>query len=121
MFEIEKRFTFHAAHQLKHHDGVCHRLHGHSYELIVRLKSEVLHTSGPQTNMVVDFALLKNEVQAMIDEYLDHRFLNETLETDSPTAEFIAEWIYKKLKISILRLSSISIFETASSSVTYSE
>ncbi|MCX6995335.1 MAG: 6-carboxytetrahydropterin synthase QueD [Chlamydiae bacterium] len=121
MFEIEKHFKFHAAHQLLHHDGVCHRLHGHTYILIIRLKSELLHTSGSSTNMVIDFAILKDQVQSFIDQYLDHHFLNETLETDSPTAEFIAEWIYKKLKTSILRLSSVTVFETASSSVTYSE
>lgn len=120
MFEIEKCFTFHAAHQLLHHDGDCSRLHGHTYELVIRLKSNDLEKSGPKTNMVVDFAHLKKAVRNLIDEYLEHRFLNESLQTDSPTTEFIAAWIFHKLKDTLPLLSSVSLFESPTSGATYS-
>lgn len=121
MFEIQKHFTFHAAHQLVHHDGPCHRLHGHTYELIVRLKAESLHPEGSATNMVIDFAHLKTLVRSLIDQHLEHHFLNETLNTDSPTVEFIAAWIFRHLKKLLPTLSSITLYETPTSAVTFSE
>jgi 6-pyruvoyltetrahydropterin/6-carboxytetrahydropterin synthase len=121
MFEIEKRFTFHAAHQLLHHDGPCSRLHGHTYELIVRIQAQSLIPDGPKTNMVIDFQDFKMHVRALIDKHLEHQFLNDTLATDSPTAEFIAAWIYKELKKTLPGLTSLSLFESPTSGVTYSE
>lgn len=120
MFEIEKHFTFHAAHLLVHHKGACNRLHGHTYTLIIRLKSSDLQQSGSETNMVIDFVDFKAIVRAVIDEHLEHRFLNETLKTDSPTAEFIAKWIFEKLKPLLPLLSSLTLYESPTSGVTYS-
>lgn len=121
MFEIEKRFTFHAAHQLLHHDGPCSRLHGHTYELIIRVRSGSLQKSGPKTNMVVDFADLKAHVRALIDAHLEHRFLNEALQTESPTSEFIAAWIYHELKKTLPELHTVTLYESPTSGTTYGE
>lgn len=121
MFEIEKHFTFHAAHQLQHHDGPCSRLHGHSYKLIVRIRAAELHEEGSEKNMVIDFSYLKIVVRDLINNHLEHRFLNETLQTDSPTAEFIAAWIFRELKKVLPNISSVTLFETATSAVTFYE
>lgn len=120
MFELEKSFKFEAAHSLNHHDGKCRGLHGHSYILKVKVNSEVLVDSGPKTNMVMDFDDLSKLVKPMLVEYFDHRFLNETLVSDSPTAEFIAKWIFDFLLPSLPSLQSITIQETTTSQVTYS-
>ena len=120
MFELEKSFKFEAAHSLSHHDGKCKGLHGHSYILKVKVSSESLVTSGPKTNMVLDFDDLSKLVKPMLTKYLDHHFLNETLNSDSPTAEFIAKWIFDFLEPSLPTLQSITIQETTSSQVTYS-
>ncbi len=121
MFELEKNFSFEAGHVLPHHEGKCSRPHGHSYGLTVRLRSAQLIGEGASTNMVIDFCDICAVVDPMIKEYLDHYWLNDSLQCESPTAEFIARWIYKYLKPKLPLLQSISIHETLSASVTYSE
>ena len=119
MFELEKKFRFEAGHSLIHHDGKCRDPHGHSYVLVIRLRSEQLIRTGPKTNMVIDFGDIKKVVKQMIEDSLDHKWLNDTLNTDSPTAEYIAQWIYNHLKPSLPSLHSISLNETESSKATY--
>jgi len=119
MFEIAKKFRFEAGHQLMHHDGQCSEPHGHSYQLIVTLRNDVLISSGPKKNMVLDFFDISDIVKPMIEKYLDHKWLNDTLESDSPTAEYIAKWIFDHLDSKIEGLYSISLFETETSKVIY--
>lgn len=120
MFELEKTFSFEAGHSLSHHDGKCRGPHGHSYILTVRLRTEQLIHTGPKTNMVCDFYDISNIVKPMIVTYLDHKWLNDTLQSDSPTVEFISKWIYDYLEPFIPMLSAVTVYETATSKVTYS-
>ena len=119
MFEIAKKFRFEAGHQLMHHDGQCSEPHGHSYQFIVTLRNDVLISSGPKKNMVLDFFDISDTVKPMIEKYLDHKWLNDTLESDSPTAEYIAKWIFDHLAPKIEGLYSITLFETETSKVVY--
>lgn len=119
MFEIEKIFTFEAGHALHHHDGHCRQPHGHSYILTVHIRSETLIADGPKRNMVIDFADISAVVAPMVDQYFDHRWLNDTMETDSPTVEFMAKWIYDFLKPLLPALTAVTLNETATSKVTY--
>jgi 6-pyruvoyltetrahydropterin/6-carboxytetrahydropterin synthase len=119
MFEIEKIFTFEAGHQLLHHDGKCCHPHGHSYVLTVKLRSDKLIEQGAKQGMVTDYGDISNIVKPMIVKYLDHHWLNETLESDSTTAEYIAKWIFDYLSPLLPKLYSISINETATSRATY--
>jgi 6-pyruvoyltetrahydropterin/6-carboxytetrahydropterin synthase len=119
MFEIEKSFYFEAGHSLVHHDGNCRNPHGHSYTLVVKMRSETLISFGPKRNMVVDFSDISAVVKPVIEEYLDHKWLNDTLKTDSPSAEFIAQWAFHHLAKLLPTLYEVSIYETASSKVTY--
>ncbi len=121
MFELKKQFYFEAGHVLIHHDGKCRRPHGHSYMLTVCLRTNTLIENGPKTNMVMDFADVSIIVKEMIVTYLDHHWLNDTLQCDSPTAEYIARWIYYHLKPKIPMLVAVSLNETSSSVVTFSE
>lgn len=121
MFELVKEFHFEAGHQLVHHDGKCSRPHGHSYVLVVTLRRNELETTGPKRNMVYDFGDVSVKVKSLIASHLDHHWLNETLDSDSPTAEFIARWIFNFLKPIIPYLYSVTIYETATSSATYTE
>lgn len=68
MYTITKSFTFEAAHRLLGHPK-CGRLHGHSYEVTVELRSSDL-----QAGMIRDYADL-SAVKTFIDENLDHRYL----------------------------------------------
>ncbi len=120
-FEIEKTFRFEAGHSLVHHDGKCRNPHGHSYTFQVLLSADSLITSGPKTNMVIDFYDISTVVKPMIEEYLDHQWLNDTLKTDSSTAEFIAKWIYDYLKPRLSGLQAVTVWETVTAKVTYRE
>lgn len=119
MFELEKSFKFEAGHSLAHHDGKCKEPHGHSYVLVVHVRSESLIPSGPKTNMVIDFTDISTIVKPMINDYFDHKWLNTTLDTDSATAEYMAKWIYEYLTPLIPGLSAITLHETDTAKVTY--
>lgn len=119
MYEVEKIFHFEAAHSLKHHDGKCRNVHGHSYVMHVIIRSETLQTYGPKVNMIIDFQDINAIVHPMIKEYLDHHFLNDTLRSDSTTVEFICKWIFDYLEPHIPGLHAITLYETASSKASY--
>lgn len=119
MFTIKKTFPFEASHQLVHHNGKCSRIHGHSYKLTVELVSPHLISSGPQTNMVEDFSHISISVKKLIHSHLDHYHLNDTLNTDSPTAEFIARWIFQTLRPALPLMTAVILQETETASVEY--
>jgi 6-pyruvoyltetrahydropterin/6-carboxytetrahydropterin synthase len=119
MFEIEKKFSFEAGHTLDHHDGKCQHPHGHSYKLRIKIRSKELITNGPERNMVIDFNSISEIVKPMIIQYLDHQWLNTSLNTDSPTAEFIARWIFLHLQPKLNCLFSVTVEETDSANATY--
>ena len=119
MYEIEKTFCFEAGHVLKYHDGICGNPHGHSYQVTIKLRAEKLIESGPKTNMVIDFTDISAIVQPLVKNYLDHCWLNDTLNEESPTAEFIAKWIYDYLQDKLPGLYAVTVQETESNKVTY--
>lgn len=120
MFELEKIFHFEAGHVLEYHDGKCRGPHGHSYTLTVKIRSDTLIQSGPKMNMVQDFSDISDIVRPMIVEYLDHKWLNDSIKTKTPTTEVLVKWIYDYLEPLLPNLASVSLSETASSKVTYS-
>lgn len=121
MFELSKTFRFDAGHILKQHEGMCGRPHGHHYTLTVTVRGKTLIEKGPRKNMILDFNDISAIVKPFIKSHLDHHWLNDTLETDSPSAEFIAWWIYQKVKPLLPSLYSITLHETPTSFVTYKE
>lgn len=117
---LEKEFRFEASHQLIHHDGKCARLHGHSWIGRVIIVGSKLIEAGPKTNMVVDYGDISKVVKGMVETYLDHHHLNTTLNSDSPTSEFIARWIHGYLRDRLEGLVAVQIEETCTSKCTYS-
>ena len=85
MFTLTKEIRFEAAHKLPHHDGQCARLHGHSFKARIVCQSEKLISEGPKRGMVLDFKTISEAVKPILDEKLDHHYLNETLPMESPT------------------------------------
>jgi 6-pyruvoyltetrahydropterin/6-carboxytetrahydropterin synthase len=88
--------TFAAAHRLPDHEGKCCRLHGHTYGLEVAVEGAP-QESGPAAGMVMDFADLRQQVQTLIVEGLDHQMLNELFDF-VPTVEAIAAWAFDVLR-----------------------
>ncbi len=88
--------SFAAAHRLPHHPGKCSRLHGHTYELEVTVEGKP-QESGPAAGMIMDFAELREQVERLIGEELDHKVLNEVV-SFVPTAEALANWVFERLR-----------------------
>ena len=120
-YALRKRFTFEAAHFLPHHDGKCRRMHGHSWVGWVEVCGSELRESGPETGMVVDFGRIAAAVTPMVDGYLDHHLLNETLGLESPTSEAVARWVYCHLTSTGVSVEAVTIEETCTSVCTYRE
>ncbi len=69
--------------------------------------------------MIVDYYDIGRVVQPIIAGYLDHWHLNDTLQTDRPTSEFIARWAYERLKPLLPALVAVTISETCTTSCRY--
>jgi 6-pyruvoyltetrahydropterin/6-carboxytetrahydropterin synthase len=118
-WKISKGFRFEASHQLKLHDGKCANLHGHSYVFYLTLISAELKPQGPETNMVTDYYKLST-FGKHIEDTLDHKHLNDVLGTEMPTAEFIAQWIYREFAAMFHTMAySVEVKETESSSCVF--
>jgi len=120
MFSLTKKFRFEASHVLEDHDGKCARLHGHSWygELVVQGKE--LQGVGPKRNMLVDYADI-GKAAKHLHEILDHRHLNEVLETSMPTSEFIAQWAFEEVATTFpdIPWAGVAIEETCTSRCEY--
>ena len=117
---IYKEFRFEAAHKLPHHKGKCSRLHGHSWVGRVYITQNNLHDEGSQKGMVMDFGDINNYLNPLIENFLDHYYLNETTGLESPTSEAVAQWIFEQLeKAKLPGLTMVEIKETCTSSASY--
>jgi 6-pyruvoyltetrahydropterin/6-carboxytetrahydropterin synthase len=117
---LQKEFKFEAAHRLPLHDGKCARLHGHSWVGVVHVKGSEIIGKGPKTGMVMDYGDISAILAPIVETYLDHQFLNETLKGIYPTSEELAHWLYHELKDKISGLVAVEIRETCTASCTYS-
>jgi 6-pyruvoyltetrahydropterin/6-carboxytetrahydropterin synthase len=119
MYRLEKSFRFEAAHKLPHHDGKCARLHGHSWVGRVVVQGRTLWQTGPKQGMVTDYGELSEVIKPLVENYLDHWYLNESTGLENPTSEELARWVYDKLKPSIDNLVAVVIEETCTSRCEY--
>lgn len=122
-WKLTKEFTFEASHVLPDHKGKCSRLHGHSWKARVVFQGDQLQESGSETGMLLDFNVVKLYMNPMVEHFLDHYHLNDSLGI-YPTSENVARWIYNKLMLvmpqpyaSLLR--AVEIAETCTSAVVY--
>ena len=114
--KLTKTFRFEASHRLDHlPDGhPCRQMHGHSYQVIVEIAGEV----NPETGFLMDYGDMKEIVKPVIDE-LDHKHLNDIEGMEITSAEYLAKWIWDRIKPLMPLLSKITICETGSSSCEY--
>ena len=114
--ELLRKFSFDSAHSLPNvpEGHKCHRLHGHTFHVEVRVTGPI----GETTGWVMDFADLKKVVNPVIEE-LDHRYLNEIPGLENPTSELIAVWIWNRIAGNLHGLSSVTVHETCNTGCTY--
>ncbi|MDB9315929.1 6-carboxytetrahydropterin synthase QueD [Spirulina sp. CS-785/01] len=117
---IYKEFRFEAAHRLPHHDGKCQRLHGHSWVGRVYVQGHQLTETGAKQGMLVDFGEVKRYLKPLLEQFLDHYYLNESTGLANPTSEALAKWIFEKLeKAGLPGLQAVEVQETCTSGATY--
>lgn len=132
MYTITKHFEFCYAHRLYGYPGKCGNVHGHTARVEVHCQVEKL----PATGMAIDFRELSNKIGGFIEENLDHRLilakndpivaiLKEIKEEvkvleSPPSAENLAELIYKAAKEAGLPVTKVSFWESPTSVASYS-
>ena len=118
MFEVKIETSFSAAHHLLNYKGNCENQHGHNWKVEVYVRGTQLDNA----NILVDFKVLKKEVNAVLD-MLDHKDLNELemFKDISPSSEIISKFLYDELKKKFAGLSKVSVWETANSCASYFE
>lgn len=119
MWILEKEFRFEASHVLPHHDGKCSRLHGHSWKGRLICEGGELVQEGPRQGMLLDYSDMTKAIRPLVEEYLDHYHLNESLGLENPTSEEVARWIYDQVKPMLSSLVAVVIEETCTSRCTY--
>jgi len=116
---ITKVFTFDAAHHMHDYEGKCISLHGHTYRL------EMTISGYPnEIGMSIDFGTIKKIYTEVLEERLDHRYLNETLPPMNTSVENLLVWMWeeidgwlvkKDLKAAGFRIEELKLYETPNS------
>jgi 6-pyruvoyltetrahydropterin/6-carboxytetrahydropterin synthase len=107
--KIAQAFSFEAAHRLPNvpPSHRCHRMHGHSYRVELKLEGPLDSATG----FVVDFFDVEKAFTPLLT-LLDHQCLNEVEGLENPTAENIALWIWRRTKLVLPNLSVVTVYET---------
>ena len=94
-YTVKIKTYFAAAHNLRRYDGACSGIHGHNWHVEVAVEATKLDDLG----MVIDYDVLKEITEKNIS-VLDHSYLNELehFKERNPTAENVAEFLYKNIK-----------------------
>ena len=114
--ELFSRFTLESARRLPRlaPDHPCARLHGHSFQIELRVAGPL----DPDLGWIIDFA----DIQAAwrpVHAALDHRCLNDVPGLENPTSEHLARWLWQRLKPVLPGLSQVQVMETAQSGCIY--
>ena len=122
MFEVTVEYSFAAGHALREYRGKCENVHGHNYKLEVTLSGAMLNSVG----LLMDFADVKAIVKEIVRR-LDHQFLNDLSPFDrlNPSAENLAKYFFDEIKLKLgnsqTRVERVKVWETDSTSATYSD
>ena len=133
---LTKEIQFDAGHRVPAHTSKCAHPHGHRYRVVVEAEGPV-----PESGMVVDFGVLKQWMMEEIHDRYDHAMmcgntdheLAEAMANNGwryelvphpPTAENLAAVFYDHIQWRAqeqpeLRIVSVTVWETPTSSATY--
>jgi len=111
MYELVVRRKFDAAHYLRGYAGDCANLHGHTWQVELRLRATQL-----LGDMLVDFKVVKRRLDDILP---DHKCLNEVY-FFNPTAENLAKHFYDEFEVpDCCCLVSVTVWESADCGATY--
>ena len=81
-FTVSRQIAIDAGHRVMTHGSKCRHLHGHRYVIEAVCVADHLQNRGEQSDMVVDFGFLKEEMMAEIDAPCDHGFLAQVADVE---------------------------------------
>jgi 6-pyruvoyltetrahydropterin/6-carboxytetrahydropterin synthase len=125
LFEVTVEDSFAAGHYLRNYKGKCEKPHGHNYKVRITLAGEQLDKAG----LLLDFKDLREVMRHVIDR-LDHQMINdlEPFTAINPSAENLAKYFYEQTNNRLngvtrgcVRVKNVTIFETDTTTATYSE
>lgn len=142
MIQLKKKFRFEAAHRLSEgYVGKCANIHGHSWNGEITVEGEKLDAMG----MLIDYSEI-GKITKLVEEFFDHKLIlcdkdplidiiyNSVARGSiiqipgNPTSEVIAQYIYeyargfiKGASIDSVRLVSVTIEETCTTSCTFTQ
>ena len=120
MYELVVGDHFDAAHFLRGYTGKCAKVHGHTWQVEIRVRGDRLDESG----MLVDFSILKNKLRE-ITGTLDHSLINDLdyFTTINPTAEnisvYIAQRFQEMMKDVSVKICSVTVWESPRAAAIY--
>jgi 6-pyruvoyltetrahydropterin/6-carboxytetrahydropterin synthase len=86
----------------------------------VYLRGDRLTQSGPKAGMLMDYGDIKAYLQPLLNDYLDHHYLNDTTGLANPTSEELARWIFDRLlEAGLPHLHGVEVRETCTASAHY--
>lgn len=117
MFELKRKYEFHAARKLTKIDTShpCAKVHGHTFHITVTIHDEI----NAKTGWVIDFYDIDQIYNQKIHSILDHSYLNDIHGLENPTTEKLAQWIWNNLKNDLKSLHSITVSEGDNYGCTY--
>ena len=106
---VFKKFNIESARSLPNvpHSHPCYRLHGHSFEIIIKVKGDQDNKSG----LVIDFEDIETSFNP-IRSLLDHSYLNDIKGLENPSSENLCIYIWNEIKASLPNIFEIEIKET---------
>lgn len=116
MFTLTKEYHFEAAHSLPHlpFEHKCHRLHGHSYRVVLVIEADGLDERGFAGG--VEYGEL--EPFGRIIASLDHQNLDEIIPSPT-TAENLAHWLFLDAEELFPGVVAVRVHETPTTCVEY--
>ena len=109
--ELSQRFFFDAAHTLRraHEVDARRRVHGHTYEARVTVRSR----RGLEHGMVVDLAVLRAAIE-VVRQRLDHHLLDEVEGLGAPTLENLCSYVCRGMASAEWSVVSVEVGRQAS-------
>ena len=106
IFEIEKDFSFEAAHYFAHENAnpEFKKIHGHSFAGTVRIEGNAQEDKG----WIRDLWKIEQIIKEVVAP-LDHAMLNEVEGLEQPALEQIAKWVFDRLDPKLPGLTSVEI------------
>ena len=121
MYQLSVEQHFDAAHFLRGYRGKCEALHGHRFQVVVKITATKVDGLG----MVYDFVELKQHLRDILSRF-DHTCLNDMPPFDkiNPSSENIASTTYDEFQAKLagapVSLSSVEVWESPECMVAYS-